>query len=314
MHAIPPCLQMRPFTRSQARDAGLSSRVLQGRRFARIHPGVWWLAGKTLAFEHSVLAASLALPDGARTTGLTRIQQLGLDFGPRGPLRFVVQGDHHLVLAGVFLHRTVLMPPCDDVGVSPGAAFVAYCAEARIVDAIKVGDWLLAHEHLTIEEVEDVVREQPWRRGAAEAGWILPHLDAGSCSLPESELRVLLCFAGLPVPVVNASVRIDDRTWLTPDLWYAEPEVAVEYEGEQHQSDRGQYVGDIDRYRLYRRAGIRYVLVTREHLRSPRSVVREVHRELGRAGSAAPPPVFGATWDSLFGPISAVVRRRPRPR
>lgn len=194
----------------------------------------------------------------------------------------------------------------------PAAAFVAWCAEARVIDAIRVGDWLLSHEHLTIKDVECIVREQPWRRGAPEAGWVLPHLDAGSRSLPESELRALVCFAGLPAPAVNAPVRIDDQTVLTADLWYAVPTVAVEYEGEQHQTDRGQYVGDIDRYRLYRAADIHYVLVTKEHMRTPRSVVRDIHAELCRSDPHCPPPAFGARWDSLFGLVSAVVRPQRR--
>ena len=41
------------------------------------------------------------------------------------------------------------MPPTDDVGVTLAAAFIFDCAKARVIDAIKVGDWLLHHEHMT---------------------------------------------------------------------------------------------------------------------------------------------------------------------
>ena len=49
---------------------------------------------------------ALALPPGARTTGATRLRQVGLDAGDRWPFHFVVEGDLHLTLEGVFLHRT----------------------------------------------------------------------------------------------------------------------------------------------------------------------------------------------------------------
>ena len=34
-------------------------------------------------------------------------------------------------LDDVFLHRTEVLPPLDDVGVTPAAAFMQYCATAR---------------------------------------------------------------------------------------------------------------------------------------------------------------------------------------
>src|SRR4029079_17694731 len=94
-----------------------------------------------------VAAGRLALPSHVHLTGISRIQQLGLDFGPRWPIRFVVESDLHLVVPGIFLHRTVRLPPTDAVGVAVPGAFIAYCARARAIDAIKVGDWLLHEEH-----------------------------------------------------------------------------------------------------------------------------------------------------------------------
>ncbi len=49
----------------------------------------------------------VALPDSARTTGITRLQEVGLDYGPPSPLHFVVAGDHHRAMPGIFLHRTM---------------------------------------------------------------------------------------------------------------------------------------------------------------------------------------------------------------
>ena len=78
-----------------------------------------------LTRDDLILAARLALPDRAYLTGITLIQELGLDFGPRLPVRFVIEGDHHLDLVGVFLHRTVKLPRVEDGAVSAEAAYLA---------------------------------------------------------------------------------------------------------------------------------------------------------------------------------------------
>ena len=74
------------------------------------------------------------------------------------------------------------MPPADEVGVTPAAAFVAYCRRARVVDAIQVGDWLLHRGHMTRRRsCVDLALAQPWRDGADEALWVL---DAPRRRLP----------------------------------------------------------------------------------------------------------------------------------
>jgi hypothetical protein len=285
-------------------------------QFVRLHHEVYRHRDHRPCFADEVRAARLALPEGARTTGITRIQELGLDTGPRAPLHFVVEGDHHLALPGVFLHRTVLMPPEDGAGVGAEAAFVAYCAEARTVDAIKVGSVLLYRELMDTTALLELVRGQPWRHGCAEARWVSEHLDARCRSLPEAELLALMRFAGLPEPEVNAPVVLPDGTGVTPDVWYPVWRRAVEYEGSQHQEDRAQYTDDIDRYAAFRRAGIDYELVTKELMRTPRVVIGRIHRLLVAGGYDGSSPQFGELWRSLFRRLSYVVEppRPPRPR
>ena len=264
MHALPPELMTGPFTRTMALDLGATPRMLRGQRFVRVHPRVWRHGDHVMSFDDDVLAASLALPADARTTGITRIQQLGLDYGPRLPVRFVVSRDLHLDLDGVFLHRTARMPPLDDLGVWPPVAFVAYCALARVIDAIKVGDWLLHEHHMGWDEVHRFATENLWRAGADEAIWVLGHLDGDSRSLKESEMRAVLEFAGLEVPEVNTGAASPHDPSRIGDLVYRRWGVDVEYEGEHHQLDRAQYLHDIARYASLRRDSVPYVQVAKE--------------------------------------------------
>lgn len=304
----------RPFTRAEALEAGITSRMLQGKRFVRLHPAVYRHIDHVMTQAHRIEAARLALPPGARTTDITRLQQLGLDFGPEGPLHFVVEGDLHLALDGVFLHRTVLMPPSDDTSVDVAAAYLAYCSHARVIDAVKVGDWLLHRAHVAAYDIATLAEAHVWRAGAVEALWILQYLDGDSRSLPESETRVVLGFAGLPTPEVNQALDPTGELPYIPDLYYRAYKVAVEYEGSQHQQEREIYGNDIDRYADLRRFGSRYVQVTKEKLSRPRILVGQVYRELLDAGYDGPPPDLGAGWRRLFLRISEMSDLPPRCR
>jgi hypothetical protein len=172
MKSIPEVLRGRPFTNRQAGAAGVSARMLNGRRFVQIHPRVWRCADHVMSDADRVTAARLAMPADAHVTGITRIRMEGLDYGAETVLRFVVARDHHIALDDIFLHRTKKLPPTDDQGVVITAAFIAYCATARTIDAIKVGDWLLFNAKMTKELIARALAE-PWRAGADEARYVV---------------------------------------------------------------------------------------------------------------------------------------------
>jgi hypothetical protein len=308
---LPPELLSGPFHMRRATELGVTRRVLE-RRFVRVHPRVWCHPDHVMTHADRVNAAALAMPEQARLTGISRIQALGVDFGPRDPIRFIVQGDLHLAMTGVFLHRTKRLPPTDGVGVIPAAAFMAYCARARVIDAVKIGDWLLNRRHMTIDELRALALLELWRPGAHEAIWILEHLDGRARSLPESEVRALLVSTGLPAPELN--VAVDDEGRVICDLVYRRWRTVVEHEGSHHQEDRQQYNLDIGRYAWMRRQDVEYVQSTHEKLGNPRSLVGEVYVTLRRRGYDGPPPVFGERWHRLFMRVSEVIGREYPPR
>lgn len=317
MKPIPDALLHGPFSRAEAFVAGITKKMLEGDRFRPVYRGVWRHRDHEMTDADWIRAARLAMPARAKLTGISRIQELGLDFGPRLPVRFVVDGDLHLAFDNVFLHRTRKLAPTDDVGIAPAGAFIAYCARARVIDAIKVGDWLIYHRHTTVDEIRALALAEPWRNGADEAVWILDHVDARSRSLMESETRSVLCFAGLPKPEVNGAVPVGDDVEVIGDLWYAEWRVLIEYEGGHHQADRDVYLGDLGRYELIRAVDIRYVQVTKERLAHARTLVGIIYRQLVAAGYSGPPPQFGPRWQLLFCRVSTAVgprRRRDHPR
>ena len=303
----PPSLPDGPFTRALARESGVTDRMLQGRGYVRVYPRVWRRRDHAMSDEDWRVAALLALPERVHLTGISRIQALGLDFGPKLPVRCVVQGPLHLAFDSVFLHRTKRLPPLDDVGVTPAAAFIFYCAKARVIDAIKVGDWLLHNDHMTLHELIELATTELWRPGAHEALYVVNHLDERSASLKESELRALLEFAGLPHAEVNVEIEVGPDRVVIGDLVYVTWRVVVEYEGEQHQLERTQYRSDIGRFAAMRRYRHRYVQITKEEISQPRQAVRQVHEELVDAGYDGPAPRFGEQWNTLFARLKTVL-------
>ncbi|RYB93182.1 hypothetical protein EUA93_01725 [Nocardioides oleivorans] len=308
MTRIPEEFLHGPFGRRSALDAGITARVLEGVRFRRVHEAVYVHRDHETTWADHVEAARLALPHAARTTGTTRLRQLGIDVGSPFPLHFVVEGDLHLVLDGVFLHRTVKIPPCDEDGVSVEAAYVAYCADARLIDAIRIGCFLLYQQRLDGVLLDQLLTDEKWRRGAAETAYALPFLDDRPRSIPEAELLAYVVFAGLPVPEVNERTTLPDGTELTPDQHFEDYDLVVEYEGGQHLDDRGQYLADIDRYAAYRRNATAYEQVTKELMRSPRATVRRIHGALRKQGHGGPEPDFEGAWLMLFRRLEDLVK------
>jgi len=314
MRSIPEDLRHRPFSRTEARAQWLSDRMLNARRFVRVFPAVYRHRDHAMSDNDWVSAARLTLPGRARLTGLSLIQALGLDFGPRSPVRFLVEGDLHLVPEGIFLHRTKRLPPNDGADVTAASAFIAYCRRGRVIDAIKVGDWRLHHGHMEHEELKALALGEQWRDCADEALYLLDGLDGRSRSLSESELRVFLEASGLTAAEPNLGFDLGGERVLG-DLVYRRWRTVVEHEGAHHQLERGQYVADIDRYALFRRHDLGYVQVTKEKLRRPRQSVQAVHRELVRNGYDGPTPAFWSNWLEVFARVTDVLGpRRDRRR
>lgn len=296
---VPAALAHGPFHVRDGREHGLSQRQLDGGTWHRLLPAVWVHRDVVMTEALWWTAARKFAPPDARFTGATRLQQLGLDLGPHRPLQMVVARDLHRAHGEVFIHRTDVMPPHDDEGVSAEAVFIEICRAFSVLDAAAAGDWLLAQGHLNRSRLVALCRQQPWRAGAPEALWMLPLLDPAARSVPESQVRVYLQVAGLPRPEINVEVDVAGRR-LLPDWWWRHLRAAAEYEGGHHQTDRAQYVADIDRYRLYRRAEVVYCQITAELRRSPRTMVRRVHEMLVEAGYDGPAPAIDGLFDLVI--------------
>jgi AbiEi antitoxin C-terminal domain len=132
-------------------------------------------------------------------------------------------------------------------------------------------------------DVELLAQRYPGRRGITRARLAITLFDAGAQSPKETWLRLVLVNAGLPRPQTQIPVLDEFGNAIAYlDMGWENLKVAVEYDGDQHRSDRSQYSWDIKRLEILHRRGwivIRVVAGDR-----PASIVRRVTTALvGRA-------------------------------
>jgi hypothetical protein len=143
-------------------------------------------------------------------------------------------------------------------------------------------DALMRATAFSVEDVLLLVKRHPGARGLRQLRIALPYVDGGAASPKETWLRLLLIDAGLPAPTTQIPLLDGDRPIAFLDMGWEEFKVAAEYDGDQHRSDRRQYVRDIRRQELFGDRGWIVVRVIAED--RPDDVVKRVHSALVRRG------------------------------
>ncbi len=129
-------------------------------------------------------------------------------------------------------------------------------------------------------KADDVVRiagSHPRSPGPRRLETALELVDPGAQSPRESYLRLLLIDAGLPRPQTQIPVLGADGIPVAYlDMGWPDRLVAVEYDGDQHRTDRRQFVKDVRRLEMLARMGWIVVRVVAED--RPADVIRRVRQ------------------------------------
>ncbi|MBS9532829.1 DUF559 domain-containing protein [Mycobacterium sp. M1] len=151
--------------------------------------------------------------------------------------------------------------------------------------AVPILDALVRATGVAVDDVAALADVKPGARGVRRLQSMLPLIDGGAESPPESRLRLLLVRAGLPAP--ETQIQFFDeygRAFIRVDMGWRQWKVAVEYDGAQHWSDRYQRSWDIDRIATLEEMGWVVVRVSAELLSRPHVVVDQVRAKLRAAG------------------------------
>jgi hypothetical protein len=148
-----------------------------------------------------------------------------------------------------------------------------------ITSGVAAIDSLARATEFKAADVELLAQRYRGRRGITRARRAVSLFDAGAQSPKETWLRLVLINAGLPRPQTQIPVHDEFGAVIAYlDMGWDQLRVAVEYDGDQHRSDRTQYNWDIRRLETLRRLGwivIRVVAGDR-----PAGIVRRVKTAL----------------------------------
>ncbi len=112
-------------------------------------------------------------------------------------------------------------------------------------EAVARLDALMYATPFSMEDVLLLAKRYSGARGLRRLRAALPLVDGGAASPKETWLRLLLIDAGFPRPVTQIPVVDGWRVVRTLDMGWEEFQVAAEYDGDQHRTNRKQYVKDI---------------------------------------------------------------------
>ena len=130
-------------------------------------------------------------------------------------------------------------------------------------------------------DVELLARRYAGRKGIARARQAVDLFDSGAQSPKESWLRVVLIQAGLPRPQTQIPVFNElGNAFAYLDMGWEDVKVAVEYDGEQHRSDRWQYTWDIRRLEMLE--GLGWIVIRVVAGDRPAEVIGRVRAALAR--------------------------------
>ena len=193
---------------------------------------------------------------------------------------------------------------------APAHCFLTAARTINLLELVIAGDWLVRLKLTSpgrLSSTASKSRVPGARLARRAAGLVRDRVD----SPRESRLRLCLVLAGLPTPECNLTLGTDSYPIGRVDLVYEEFKVILEYEGDQHRTDRQQWNIDIDRAEEFTAEGYLVIRITAARMRRPRHVVGTVFAALRQRGYRGPDPVFNSEWSALF-ELSAQVRPETR--
>ncbi len=244
---------MSAFRLSDAKAAGVTSTQLQARQYGHPFHGVHTSRPLT-DLADLCRAALLVLPAQAVFSDETVAALHGLPAPHCAALNVCVPEKGVAVrrrgIVGHVRHLTEL-----DIGhwfdlpvTTPERTFLDLAARLPAGELLGFVDAALRARLATMPGLLDVLVRHPGCRGVAKARRVLEYANSAAESPRESMMRWLLIEAGLPTPEVNANIYDSDGVFLArADMLFRKARVIVEYDGDQHRTDRAQFVHDIQR-------------------------------------------------------------------
>lgn len=280
------------FTIAEAAACGLSQSTLRSQAWSTPFRGMRVVPGGH--DDRQRLAALLrALPDGAFCCGATAAALHGL------PLPWSIAADalsvpvigvsraHVRIRRHGVIGRRLDVSEHDIVSLdgircsSPLRTWAELAESLSVAPMTALTDRLLARRQpmCSREELERMHRRFLGGRGSKVRRLALDLAIDRAESPKESELRVLLVMAGLPVPECNVEIFDGRRFVARVDMLYRGARLIIEYDGDYHRDPR-QWSRDQSRRAELESLGYRVTVVTARDFDAPEALLARIRRLL----------------------------------
>jgi hypothetical protein len=249
-----------PFLGSEAIACGLVTKSQLETRYHRVFRGVYIDHDAELTAAVRAKAGWLWTGRRGIVAGFSAAALHGSKWVDGSRVVELIHDNHHRP-AGIQLHRDAVA--ADEIEIIGGLAVTSPMRTALdlgcwypTMTAVAGIDALAAATEIKAADVELLAVRYAARRGIARARRAAELFDAGAQSPKESWLRVVLIEAGLPRPQTQIPVCDEfGNVFAYLDMGWEDVKVAVEYDGDQHRSDRRQYTWDVRRLERLQRCG-----------------------------------------------------------
>ncbi|RYB90260.1 DUF559 domain-containing protein [Nocardioides glacieisoli] len=305
MHHRRPFNPREPFPRFRALQAGLPRATVDSPAFRRLLHGIIVDADVPDSAVLRVKAALACYFDSAHAShaSAARVWRVPVQTRPGEHVTVPDEG-HRLRRTGVTTHHRADAATVVRDGVRVSVLvdlFVELAEELSLVELVVAGDWMVRRQGVRLKDLRRVAMRAtgPTARLARKAAL---HVRAGVDSPMESRLRMLIVLAGLPEPVVNATVRdVDGEVVRRFDLSWPDVRVIVEYDGRHHVERVEQWEADLDRREEIDDEGWRILVVVASGIYTdPARTVRRIFHLLRARGLEGLPDWPSEDWRPHF--------------
>jgi very-short-patch-repair endonuclease len=288
-HPVPAALRTRPFTSTEASDAGITRGQLRGASYRRLGSGLYRWVGLNESPQVLLAAVARRLPPGAAFSGRTAAWLHGLDVAPCDPIELTIpepMGSGRR--AGAIVRRTTLS--AEQIVLRRGLpvtsalrTVVDLGGRDPLTEGVVAADLFLHADLVNVAELRRYVAEHPGAKGIARLRRVVDLADPKAESAMETRLRMVIVLARLPRPEVQVPIHDDKERFLgRPDLLYRNQRLAIEYDGVNH---RDRLADDNRRQNGLVGAGFRLLRFTASDVYgTPDLVAMQVRHGLGLLG------------------------------
>jgi len=296
----------KPFSRADARRAGLPVKHLASARFRKLFYDLYICADVLVTPAVRASAILGISPLGSHTSHHTAAEIWG-GVVPDQPLTHVSSrhGRTRSERQGVRSHessRGSEVVTFSGLRVSsPEQTFIDLATELSLVDLVVLGDSLVTKGRTTTSKL--LAAALGWKgKGGRLARRAARLVRAGVDSPMETRLRMLMVLAGLPEPVVNHIEYDEMGGWAKRfDLSYPDLMLIIEYDGRQHAEDDRQWGRDIERREELDSDGWRLIVVRSNGIYvEPGRTLERIVDAMRSCGARRLPRRLNAEWERHF--------------